>query len=63
MPNNWGTETITIPVELYNQLLESYYFQKACEMADVKSWGNYETACRIQAKLAVEDINSEKAHD
>ena len=60
MPNNWGTETINIPVELYNQLLESYYFQKACEMADVKSWGNYETACRIQAKLAVEDINSEK---
>lgn len=60
MLNNWGTETITIPVELYNQLLESYYFQKACEMADVKSWGNYETACRIQAKLAVEDINSEK---
>ena len=60
MQNNWGTETITIPVELYNQLLESYYFQKACEMADVKSWGNYETACRIQAKLAVEDINSEK---
>lgn len=59
MLSNWGNVTVNIPVELYNQLLNAYYFQKACEMADVKSWGNYETACRIQAKLALEDINAE----
>ena len=53
----YNHDTVTIPVSVYEELLQAHYFKRACESADIKKWKNYETVELLIQKFATEDIN------
>lgn len=50
---------ITIPVDIYEKLLQSYYFVKACRLCDIEQWEKYHDVEKLYNQLAVDDIIKE----
>lgn len=50
---------IKINREFFNELLESYYFQKACEELGIEKWEKYSDMELLRRRYAVSDMVKE----
>ena len=47
--------TVNVPIEIYNALLQAYYFAKACKLCGIEEWDKYHDVELMHTLLATDD--------